>query len=259
MAFLPPNPARVLLRVASLLALAVLPRSALPHPDRVEDRLLSHFATGSHPIQDHSWSDVSGRQKVRLHGEPRIANLGPAQGLILDGFTDWIEIATNREAATALLPKREMSVAAWVLVDETQPDGGIAGFVQDNGNYEKGWVLGFNRRAFTFSLASVSTDDGDGLLTKVAAKSPIETGRWHYVVATYDGNQMRLYVDGKEEGSSTAQSGDILYPEQGRYALGGFIDDNEKHLLQGALQEVKIYARVMDPAEINAVAQRNAP
>ncbi len=202
--------------VLVFIAVGVASGPARAHPDRIEDRLLSHFATGTHPIANQTWSDVSGNLKVRVHGEPVITNLGPAQGLVLDGFQDWIEVATNRESATALLPKREMSVAAWVLLNETHPNGGIAGFVQDNGNAEGGWVLGYNRRFFTFSLASAGADDGDGLLTRIAGKTPIETGRWHHVAASYDGTTMRHYVDGKEDGSSTAQSGDILYPAKGR-------------------------------------------
>jgi hypothetical protein len=36
---------------------------------------------------------------------------------------------------------------------------------------------------------------------------------------------MRLYVDGKPGGEATAQAGDILYPERGRYAVGACADD----------------------------------
>jgi predicted phosphodiesterase len=149
-------------------------------------------------------------------------------------------------------------VTAWVLLNDTRSNGGIVGFAQDNGDAETGWSLGFNRRSFTFGLCSTGADDGNGNLTRIAAKKPIELGRWHYVAATYDGTTMRLYVDGALEAESAVQSGDILYPKQGVYSLGAFVDDNEVSPMEGALFEVKTYGRVLSEAEIAGVAQRNA-
>jgi predicted phosphodiesterase len=89
------------------------------------------------------------------------------------------------------------------------------------------------------------------------AQTPLEPGRWHHVAATYDGTTMRLYVDGRPEGESTAQSGDILYPERGRYAIAAYADDNELNPMAGALFEVKVYGRALAAAEIAEVAAKN--
>ncbi len=238
--------------------LLLIPLLATAHQNAPEEALLTHFATGARPIEFQRWPDLTGRATAQVVGEPVITNVGPALALVLDGFTEYLVVATNAAAAEPLLPKKELSVAAWVLLNDTRSEGGIAGFVQDNGDFEKGWVLGYNRRVFTFRLASTGADDGTGLLTTVSGRTPIERGRWHYVVATYDGTTMRLYVDGALDGESTAQSGDILYPAQGRYALAAYLDDDETYPLEGALFEVKTYGRVMSDAEVAGVAQRNA-
>ncbi len=248
------------LPAATTAALAVwllLAAPVLAHPDKVEDHLLLHFATGSHPIENGEWPDLTHRFTARVQGEPKTVNLGPAQGLALNGFTDWLLAAPDRATAEPALPRRELSIAAWVLVNETHPDGGIAGFVQDNGDFEKGWMLGYDRRAFTLLLAGTGADDGNGSLTRLTGRTAIEPGRWHYVAATYDGATMRLYVDGQPDGESSAQSGEILYPERGRYAVGAYADDNELHPLDGALFEVKVYGRVLSSAEIADVAAKN--
>lgn len=240
----------------TLALLAGLPQ-ALAHPDKIEDRLLLHFATGVHPIENGAWPDLTHKLTARVQGAPKLANLGPAQALNFNGFTDWLLVAPDWATAAAALPRKEFAVAVWVVVNETQPDGGIIGFVQDNGDFEKGWVLGFDRSNFTFSLATKGADDGNGQLTRLKGKQPIEPGRWHYVAGTYDGTTMRLYVDGKPDGESAAQSGDVLYPERGRLAVAAFADDNELHPLDGALYEVKVYNRVMTAAEVAEVAQKN--
>lgn len=246
-------------RLAACLLVAAAPVSRLAaHPDKVEDRLLLHFATGTHPIEDGRWLDLTHTAAAEVKGSPVFESIGPAQGLRLDGRNDWLLVAPDRESASPLLPAREFSVTAWVLLDDTRADGGLAGFVQDNGDFEKGWVLGYDKQAFTFRLASTGADDGDGKLTTLRARSTIETGRWRHVAATYDGTTMRLYVNGNPEGESAAQSGDILYPAAGRLAVGAYADDNELHPLEGALQEVKLYNRVMTAAEIAGIAEMNA-
>jgi len=232
--------------------------AAFAHQNAPEDGLVTHFAAGARPIQSQRWPDLTGGVTAQVVGQPIVTNVGPAQALVLDGFTEYLLVATNAAAADPLLPKKDLSVSAWVLLNDTRSDGGIVGFVQDNGDFEKGWVLGYNRRFFTFRLASNGADDGTGMLTTVAGRTPIEPGRWHYVVGTYDGAAMRLYVDGALDGESTAQSGPILYPDRGRYALGAYLDDDETNPLEGAVFEVKTYKRALSGAEITAVAQRNA-
>lgn len=240
------------------LALLLTPLAlALAHPDKIEDRLLLHFATGAHAIENGSWPDLTHKLTARVQGEPRLATIGPAQALTFNGFTDWLLAAPDLAAAKPALPKKEFSAAAWVIVNELHPDGGLVGFLQDNGDYEKGWLLGFDRKAFTLSLATTGADDGTGRLSRLAGRTAIEPGRWHYVVGTYDGATMRLFVDGKLDGELTGQSGDILYPERGRYAVAAYADDNELYPLDGALFEVKVYDRALSASEIGEVAQKN--
>lgn len=244
-------------RIVLGLALSGASFAALAHPDRIEDRLLLHFATGVHAVENGGWPDLTHRLTAQVQGEPVLTNIGPAQAMVFNGFTDWLLAAPTLEAARPALPTREFSALGWVVVNETHPDGGLIGFLQDNGDYEKGWLLGYNRQAFTVSLSTTGKDDGNGELTRLAARTPLEAGRWHHVAATYDGATLRLYVDGKPEGESTVQSGDILYPERGRYAVAAYADDNELYPLDGGLFEVKVYSRALPPEEIAETVRRN--
>ena len=99
--------------VAGLVAGATVARA---HPDKVEDRLLVHFATGMHPVTNGIWADVAHRFTARVHGEPQLQSIGPAQALVFNGITDWLEVAPDPAAAKPGLPKREFSVSAWVVI-----------------------------------------------------------------------------------------------------------------------------------------------
>jgi predicted phosphodiesterase len=234
------------------------PARTWAHENPPDPGLLLHFAVGATPIHQGVWPAATGQARAIVHGEPVTGTIGPAQALLLNGATDWIEMAPSLESARPFLPARELTVSAWVQLNETHVDGGILGFVQDNGNAETGWMLGYNRRSFTFSLASAGADDGDGKLTRIAGQSAVAFDRWYYVAATYDGARMRLYVNGRLEGESDAQSGDIRYPTRGRLAWGAYVDDNELHPMDGAILEARVHRRVLGDEEIAAVARRQA-
>ncbi len=141
-------------------------------------------------------------------------------------------------------PKSQISVEAWVSLEAGLTWGGIAGCFQDNGEYEKGWLLGYDESHFRFAVAA------SGRLTYLTAASTFNKGEWYHVVGTYDGQAMKLYVNGKLEGTSTEQSGLIAYPPKAFLTIGAYRDDDEFYRLQGKIHEVAIYGRALESKEI---------
>lgn len=144
-------------------------------------------------------------------------------------------------------PSREITVEAWVALDAGQAWGGIAGCFQDNGDFEKGWVLGFDESHFRFALAA------SGRLTYLSAAATFEKGQWYHVVGTYDGQTLKVFVNGKLEATSTAQHGEIAYPPKAFLTLGAYRDDDEFHPMQGRLHEVAVYGHALEPKEIQSL------
>ena len=62
---------------------------------------------------------------------------------------------------TVKAPQKAITVEAWINPAASMRWGGIAGIIQDNGSYERGWLLGYVNRKFSFALAS----EGHQLLT----------------------------------------------------------------------------------------------
>ena len=106
-----------------------------------------------------------------------------------------IEVSPN--IARLGLPKRELTLEAWVSVGKLMEWGGIIGALQDNGTYEKGWLLGFRKDRFCFAVHT----EGHKSLTYLAGDETFELGRWYHVVGVYDGMTQRIYVDGELAGS----------------------------------------------------------
>ncbi|HVY71629.1 MAG TPA: LamG-like jellyroll fold domain-containing protein, partial [Verrucomicrobiae bacterium] len=245
--------ARILVTFFSLAAAIHL----FAHEDKVERDLLTHFATGTHLPENGQWEDLTHKIKARINGSPVFTNLGPAQVLVFDGVSDYLTIAETPAGAANVLPKKEMTVTAWVFLDDPASAGGIIGLIQDRRGVQKGWHLGYEKGRVHFILSSTGADDGDGKHTRLIGGTPLTPGRWHYIVALYDGKTMRLLLDGKADGESQEQSGDILYPAQGRYTLGALSKLDDLETLEGAIYEVKTYARALTKAEIDETVANN--
>lgn len=78
-----------------------------------------------------------------------------------------------------------------------------------------------------------------------------DMNEWYQVVGTYDGKEMKIYVNGKLENTTNAQSGDINYPDRIFYTIGAYKDDNEDFSHKGLIDEVRIYDRALTEKEIS--------
>ena len=183
---------------------------------------------------------LSGTLAATIVGPVKFAKARP-HALILEGDAKKRHgITLTDDIKKAALPGKTISVEAWVMIDRSQPWGGIIGAVQDNGNYERGWVLGFRNRQFFFALASRTSKR----LTYLMARRSFQTGFWYHVVGTYDGNELRIYVDGRLRAKSTSQRGPIEYPPRAYYTIGAYRDDDNFYPMSGQLEQVGVSDRV---------------
>lgn len=173
-------------------------------------------------------------------------------GLVLNGSADVLTVASTAGELRDRLPREAMSVSAWVAIERPQRWGGILSCVQDNGEYEKGFVLGYNEQHFTFALSTTGADDGDGKLSYLESANTFEAGKWHHVAATFDGQLSRLYVDGELQSESKEQSGELLYDYDAPVVIGAYQDANESYPHDGRLRAVSWSGRALSPQSVRA-------
>jgi len=159
------------------------------------------------------------------------------------------------KGARVNLPESAITVEAWVALRETQRWGGYVGYVQDNGSFEKGWVLGNYEDRFSFALSSEGADDGDGTLTYLKADRPVELYKWAHLVGTYDGKELKVYVNGRLAATSTAQSGPISYSDA-QLVIGAYKDDDESFAMDGGIARVRIYDAALTPEQVGTRFER---
>lgn len=178
---------------------------------------------------------------AEVSGKPGASTQGALNLLRFDGRQDALTVADDYRRHASVLPKRAITVAAWFSVEEPLPWGSVCSIIQDNGEAEAGWVLGYSENVFTFGLASKGADDGNGKMTYLRGRTEYQPGKLYHVVGVYDGAAMTLYVNGRKEGESSEQSGDILYPAAAPWTLAQYKDSNEDHRHKGRIREVAVY------------------
>jgi hypothetical protein len=217
--------------------LALFAASAIAHegPDPV-----AHWFFSRTTVEDD-------RIRPRLGPETR-AEGGPAYvedkfggALAFDGADDRLVVAANNRDLANRLPTQLLTVAATLTVDRPRAGVAVISLAQIHGEGQKGWFLGYNERAFRFGLASLGRDDGNGRMTNIEAMSPLKPGRSYRVVATYDGREMRLYVDGELEASSTEQQGPITYGARTACSIGAAADTDELVFHRGLIRDIAVY------------------
>lgn len=175
----------------------------------------------------------------------RFEPVGSREAVTLNGADSGFSIAEDFRGMK--VPGRGITAEAWVRIDEGTEWGGIVGVMQDNGAYERGWILGYRGLRPGFALAGVEGGDG---ITWITSADEISAGEWIHVAGTYDGGTMRLFVNGEEIASATSERGAILYPDAAPYHVGGYRDADEHYRLQGMLHEVVVYDRALTHADV---------
>jgi hypothetical protein len=160
-----------------------------------------------------------------------------------------------RLASSAALETPRITVEAWVRPTR-MPSGGARMMIVDKGWQEPvtapftSYSIEYNSDG-TFRCYVDADAAGEEVLDGAIAAAPME---WHHVACTYDGQALRLYVDGSPDDSLPAV-GVLRYGRSGsddvvigNYAASQFLD--------GAVDELAIFDEALAAAELLEHARR---
>ncbi len=177
--------------------------------------------------------------------------------LLFDGIDDYVLIPDS----IVLQPKNEISLCAWVYPisfnDESNQANDIIhkGFTDDG---EGAYYLRYNdfdndnekfdpeKEYFGFTLNFENMKR-----VFISSTTRVLLNNWYFVVGTYDGDTMRLYINGNLE-SQIAYKGNRQTNTR-NLTIGRNEDSNNPYFVNGKIDDIRIYERALTNCEIKSL------
>ncbi len=167
-------------------------------------------------------------------------------GVLLDGSAAYY--------LGGLLNTAQVTWSVWVKPSALPAAfGGIVGFQDSTGAHDKTLHLNSAGQVVWFCY--------DGTNKTVTSATTLPLGRWSHVAATADGTNMRLFINGRADGSAacgntfTTYAGDTLRVGGGLREAGS----TTSRYLNGAVAAVGLWAKALTGAQVAAVAAGAPP
>ncbi len=168
------------------------------------------------------------------------------------GTAQEVEHATVSGMRRELLAAKRMSLEIVLKTDSLKQAGPARILTYSRDNRFRNFTLAQEGDALSFRLRTTRTDYNALLSNLVVPKALVSTNNWRHVVVTYDGEKIRMYLDG------------VLQPTL--LSLGGGFDNwGRNHVLvigdepnggkawSGSVQRIAVYDRVLDAGEVAAL------
>ena len=176
--------------------------------------------------------------------------------LAFDGKTACINLGKK----PAFKIEQTITLEAWVFAEKLETLNGIISSIFDIGSTESGYGLVIDGKGGVY--LGIKPTSG-GLQYAPSSPGALKLNEWHHLAGTYDGQRMKVYVDGVEKGTQTLKALRINYEPENDLLIGMYKDNNQTRPFQGKILEVRLWNRVRSPEELqkdmNRYLQGNEP
>jgi hypothetical protein len=164
-------------------------------------------------------------------------NGGPTSAYFFDGVNDNISVAN----ATELNFQDGITLSAWI---RPQALGEREVFILSHGSWQNRWKLSVTpERSLRWTIKAES-----GSVRDLDSEILLEEDLWYHVAATYDGELMALYIDGKFE--SATQFGGRINPTSISLEIGQMLPDEIAYNFRGEIDDISIFDQALTPDQV---------
>lgn len=135
------------------------------------------------------------------------------------------------------------TIAMWIKVNALPPNRAWIALLGNPGAGSHHWLLN------SAGVTQFGVWSGTQKAPVLAAD-----GAWRHVAATFDGTSLRCFVNGVELGTAAAATFNLA-----GVALTVAQPQNNENGFNGLLDDVRVYSRALDPAEVLYLSQGNGP
>jgi len=143
------------------------------------------------------------------------------------------------------MPKRDFTISVRFAVPNAQGVQGLVGCIFEPEEGLQGWRIVIRDGKPEFTVAK------PGLKTAiVTGQAALTAHRVHRIDASYDGAEVRMYVDGACQGTAPAPFGDLIYNGRAGICFADWWEGPRSYRFTGSLFESALFDRALAPEEV---------
>ena len=145
------------------------------------------------------------------------------------------------------LPQTEFSIELWLLNHVNLPVGSLIAARGKDIKDQPAWLLGYYGDEILFHL---NTESGE---TKTLTSRVLKGWKkyWGHLVGTYDGNQMKLYMNGELLAESSELSGKLKFPSSIQVELASYLEEEPYMQTSNLIKASRLYNYSLNQDEID--------
>jgi hypothetical protein len=225
--------------------------------DRLHSRVRNLTTTGIHSA---TWSfrlfssdkldtDLEREQMINAYSNPDVLTYAtgsewndsayPSSGINFDGSNDYITATGNNDT--------RLTFSMWVRTEDTTLRG-IATMAESPGSSTH------DRNLYLNTTGNFVARIFDGASKRAIGTSVAQSNTWYHIAMTYDGTNLKLYVNGVNE-ATTASGNPFTGYSTPEFIVGqtfGSIDGETVLFFDGQIDEVRVYDTALTQAQIHA-------
>jgi hypothetical protein len=162
------------------------------------------------------------------------------QALQFNGSSNYVTVPSNSNMSLS----GGGTITGWVKLNDIQLGVGDGPRIATHGLGNAAWI-GMSSGKFR----ALMFDGGNKTVTGSTVATP---GLWYYVVETFDGSTLKLYVNGISQGSTAA--GAINYTGSDQSVIIGSANaPSSPRYINASIDDVRIYNRALSSAEVTTI------
>ncbi|NJO03057.1 MAG: LamG domain-containing protein [Bacteroidia bacterium] len=162
-------------------------------------------------------------------------------------ITDFMESET--------LPRTEFSIELWLLNHVNLPVGSLITARGKNVADQPAWLLGYFGNEIIFNVNSRQGEPK-------SITAPVKRGwksYWGHLLGTYDGQTMKLYLNGELMAESEEIWGDLQFPAATQLELAGYFGNEPYMEISNLVKASRIYNYALNAEQIKTASRATNP
>ena len=183
---------------------------------------------------------------LMVSGFPRPQTLEGKDGYLVADEEECFVYPWDDRSKWDEMPRKDFTITVDLALPDDTGTQGLVGCIFEPKEGLQGWrvLIRDGKPEFTVAKPGLKT-------ASIVSKESLSLGRRHRLDASYDGLQIKMYVDGSLQGMADAKFGDLVYNGRAGICFADWWEGPRSFRFKGSLFESALFDKSLTPADVD--------